>query len=68
MKFGNSVISNWSSMKYWQTSPSGEPNQWQKERGYNPSGIKQNPKARFHANGKYATGKYKEWLDKYNVK
>ena len=37
-----------------------KPNEWQVERGYDP--IK-NPKARFHANGKYATGVYKKWLE-----
>ena len=41
------------------------PNEWQVKRGYCP--IK-NPKARFHANGKYATGIYKKWLEKHNVK
>jgi len=38
------------------------PNEWQEERGYCP--IK-NPKARFHANGKYATGIYKKWLEEH---
>ena len=51
------------SMKSWQADPSGQPNQWQKERGYDPSAMNQNPKARFHANGKYATGIYKKWLE-----
>lgn len=37
-------------------------NEWQKERGYDPI-LQYPPKARFHANGKYATGIYKKWLE-----
>mgnify|MGYP003150725210 CR=1 FL=1 len=40
-----------------------QPNQWQKERGYDPNKATTNPKARFHANGRYATGIYKKWLE-----
>tara|TARA_Y100000310_G_scaffold212822_1_gene213702 strand:- start:201 stop:380 length:180 start_codon:yes stop_codon:yes gene_type:complete len=40
-----------------------QPNEWQIERGYDPNEPSMNPKARFHANGKYATGIYKKWLE-----
>ena len=50
------------------SSPDTPANRWQKERGYDPNGINQNPKARFHANGKYATGIYKKWLEENNGK
>jgi len=43
--------------------PDTPPNRWQKERGWNPLTPWINPKARFHANGKYATGIYKKWLE-----
>ena len=33
-----------------------QPNEWQIKRGYDPNKLNQNPLARFHANGKYATG------------
>ena len=39
------------------------PNEWQVKRGYHPNKPNQNPLARFHAHGKYATGIYKKWLE-----
>ena len=43
-------------------------NEWQEKRGYDPNKATTNRRARFHANGKYATGKYKKWLEEKNGK